>query len=82
MAQQVLCRIAEQIQSAVFFTIMVDVTTDCSNKEQVVLVFQWIGTGLVSHEDFIGLCLTDSIAATALVAILCMKIKFEQCHGQ
>ena len=38
MALQILRQIAAQIQSAVFFTVMVDETTDCSNKEQVVLV--------------------------------------------
>ena len=66
---------------------MVDETTDCSNKEQVVLVFRWVGEDLVPHEDFIGLYLTDSIAATALVdiiedVILRMNIKLEHCRGQ
>ena len=32
-AQQGLCIIAQQIQRAVFFTVMIDETTDCSNKE-------------------------------------------------
>ena len=87
MALQVLCRIAVQIQNAVFFTVMVDEATDCSNKEQVVLVFRWIGEDLVAHEDFIGLYLTDSIIAAALVAIiedtlLRMNIKLEHCRGQ
>ena len=70
MAQQVLHRIAEQIQSAVIFTSILDETADCSHKEQVVLVFWWVGMYLAPHEDFIGLYLTDSIAATALVAII------------
>ena len=87
MAQQILRRIAEQIQSAIFFTIMVDETTDCSNREQVVLVFRWVGEDLAPHEEFIGLHLTSSIAATALVAIiedviLRMNIKLEHCRGQ
>ena len=87
MAQQILRRIAKYIQSAVFFTVMADETTDCSNKEQVVLVFRWVGEELEPHEDFIGLHLTDSITATALVAIIKdviirMNIKLKHCHGQ
>ena len=87
MALQVLRHIAVQIQNAVFFTVMVDEATDCSNKEQVVLVFRWIEEDLVAHEDFIGLYLTDSITAAALVAIientlLHMNIKLEHCRGQ
>ena len=51
------------------------------------LVFRWIGEDLVAHEDFIGLYLTDSITAAALVAIiedtlLRMNIKLEHCCGQ
>ena len=87
MAQQILRSIAVQIQNAVYFTIMIDETADCSNKEQVVLVFRWVSEDLVAHEEFIGLYLTDSIASTALVAIiedtlLRMNIKLEHCRGQ
>lgn len=87
MAQQILRCIAENIQSAVFFTVMADEMTDCSNKEQVVLVFRWVGEELEPHEDFIGLHLTDSITAAALVAItedmfLHMNIKLKHCRGQ
>ena len=87
MALQILRRIAAEIQSAVFFTVMVDETTDSSNKEQVVLVFRWVGEDLAAHEEFIGLYLTDSITAAALVAIiedtiLRMNIKLQHCRGQ
>ena len=87
MALQILRHIAAQIQSAVFFTVMVDEATNCSNKEQVVLVFRRVGKDLAAHEEFIGLYLTDSITAAALVAIiedtiLCMNIKLEHCRGQ
>lgn len=51
-ALQVLRRIAAQIQSAVFYTVIVDEATDCSNKEQVV-VFRWVGEDLVAHDDFL-----------------------------
>ena len=65
MALQILCRIAAEIQSAVFFTVMVDEATDCSNKEQVVLVFRWVGEDQAAHEEFMGLYYTDSITAAA-----------------
>ena len=54
---------ALQIQSTVFFTVMVDETTDCSKKEQVVLVFRWVDDDLTAHEEFISLYLTVSITA-------------------
>ena len=87
MAQQVLRHIASQLQRAVFFTIMVDETTDCSNKEQVVLAFRWVDEDLAAHEEFVGLYLTDNITSAALVAIiedtiLRMNIKLEHCRGQ
>ena len=87
MAQQVLRHIALQLQRAVFFTIMVDETTDCSNKEQVVLAFRWVDENLAAHEDFVGLYLTDNITSAALVTIiedtiLRMNIKLEHCRGQ
>lgn len=49
---------------------MVDKTTDLLNKEQVVLVFQWVNNGLVPHEEFVGLYQTDSITSSALVAVI------------
>ena len=68
---------------------MVGETTDCSKKEQVVLVFRWVGMDMAPHEDFIGLYLTDSVATctSSLVAIiehviLRMNIKFGHCRGQ
>ena len=79
--------IAAQIQSAVLFTVMVNEITDCFNKEQVVLVFRWVDDELTAHEEFIGLYLTDSITAAALVGIiedtlLHLNIKLENCYGQ
>lgn len=87
MAVQILRHIAAQIQSAVFFAVMGDEATDCSNKEQVVLPFRWVDEDLAAHEEFIGLYLTDSTTASALVAIiedtiLRMNIKLEHCRGQ
>ena len=84
MAQQILHDIAVRIQSAVYYTIMIDETYDCSNKEQVVLVFRWVSEDLVANEEFFGLYLIDSITSAVLVAIiedtlLRMNIKLEHC---
>ena len=40
---------------------MVDETMDVSNQEQVVVVFCWVDGNLDSHEDFVGLYVTNSI---------------------
>ena len=42
MAMQVLRSIVESLRSVPFLTIMVDETTDISNKEQVVICFRWV----------------------------------------
>ena len=70
MALQVLREITNSLQSSAHFTIMVDKTTDLLNKEQVVLVFQWVNNDLVPHEEFVGLYQTDSITSSALVAVI------------
>ena len=87
MAQQVLRQVAASLQSSVYYTVMVDETTDAANKEQVVLVFRWVDDDLQVHEDFVGLHETDSTTADALVAIirdtlLRLNIKLENCRGQ
>ena len=86
MALQVLHEITASLQSAVFFAVMVDGTTDKANQEQVVLVFRWVDDNLVTHE-FVGLYLTASIKSEALVAVikdtlLRMNLKIEHCRGQ
>ena len=87
MAQTVLRGIIKQIQSSTFFSLMVDETTDLSNREQVVLVFCWVAEDLTIHEDFIGLYQTDTIDAKALVhlikdTLLRMNLSLEHCRGQ
>ena len=55
MAWHVLREVVTSIQSASFLTLMVDETTDVSNKEQVVICFRWVDSKLEAHEVFIGL---------------------------
>ena len=54
MALQVLRKIAD-LQNSPFYTLMVDETTDVSNKEQVVLCLRWVDDKFNVHEEFIGL---------------------------
>ena len=55
MSLQVIHEIASQIQSAPYFTVMIDEATDLANIEQVVLVIRSVKDNLTVTEDFIGL---------------------------
>lgn len=70
MAHQVLREVTDAIRLAPFFSLMVDETTDVSNKEQVVLCCRWVDGNLEAHEDFIGMYITGSTEASALVRII------------
>lgn len=68
------------------FAIMINETTDVGTQEQVVVVFRWVNSHLVTHEDFVGLYLTDFTTSNALVALkrcilLQMNLKLENCRG-
>jgi len=51
MALNVLRQVTLSIQSAPIFSIMVDETTDISNKEQVVICFRWVDKQLEAHNN-------------------------------
>ena len=70
MSNTILRSIAKDIKSAKFCTIMVDETTDVSNREQVVMCIRWIDSSLVPHEEFIGLYEVDSTQAAKLVKVI------------
>eukprot|EP00731_Ephydatia_muelleri_P007654 Em0003g1902a len=70
MAKMVLHDLTSSIQSAPFISIMIDETTDESNKEQVVICFRWVDNELDVHEDFIGLYETESTDVIALLTII------------
>lgn len=38
-----------------FLALIVDETTDESNREQVVICLQWVDSSLEAHEEFIGI---------------------------
>ena len=58
---QVLREIAADLLSSPFLTIMVDETTDASNREQVTLVLRHVTEGLRVYEEFLGLYAVDTI---------------------
>lgn len=62
--------VISSIQATPFITLMADETTDCTNKEQVVIVLRWVDEDLVVHEDFIGMYEVESIETKVLVTIL------------
>ena len=51
-------------------TLMVDETTDVSNKEQVVVCFRWVDSNLEPHEEFIGLYEVESTRSSTIVATI------------
>ena len=55
MAISVLRNISDVLQRSPCLTIMIDETTDISNKEQVVVVFRRVDEDFEVHEEFIGL---------------------------
>jgi len=84
MAQTILRGIVKQIHTSIFFSLMVDETTDVSNREQVVLVFRWVTDNLAVHEKFLGLYQTDAIDAKAIVhlikdTLLRVNLSLEHC---
>ena len=70
MTLRVLRDIVSNIQFAPFVTIMIDESTDISNREQVVVVLRWVAENLVVHEDFIGLYVVDNILASTLATVV------------
>ena len=70
MSKMVLCKIIVAIQNALFYAIMVDETTDCSNQEQLVLVLCWVDDALDVHKDFIGLYNVPSINADTITEVI------------
>ena len=66
---------------------MVDEATDCSNKEQAVLVLRWVDDTLTVHEDFIGLYNVPSISADTLTCVIkdslcCLNLTLNKVRGQ
>ena len=70
MGLQVLRDIGAALHNAEFYSLMVDETTDISNKEQAVLCFRWVYDDLIAHEEFVGLYGIENTEAQTLVNII------------
>ena len=83
----VLIEVAHSLQQSPFITLMMDETTDTSNKEQSVMVLRWVSEDLEVNEEFLGLYHVRSIdAATLTIAAkdtLCrMNLPLSKLRGQ
>ena len=87
MAMQVIRKVASCLQSSPFITIMMDETTDVSNREQSTLVFRSVTDNFDVHEEFLGLYQVPSIDSLTLKKVmedsLCrINIPFSKVCGQ
>ena len=64
MAFSHLRKIADDIASSAYFSIMCDECTDFSNREQLSICIRWVNSELERQEDFIGLYKMASICAS------------------
>ena len=72
MALCVLRKIAENLQISLFFTVMVDETTDVSNVEQVVICLRWVDENFEVQEEFVGLFEVDPLELKLSMLLLLM----------
>lgn len=87
MGLQVLRDIVSDLQDSPFLTIMVDETTDSSNREQVTLIARRVTEELEVHEEFLGLYHVASIDAKTIAsaikdAFTRMNLPFKKVRGQ
>ena len=87
MALKVLTEVAQNIQSADFYSLMSDEATDVSNVLQLVICLRWVDCDFVAYEEFIGFkdmpsTNADSIVAELTDVLLRMNLKLNKCCGQ
>ncbi|XP_052268522.1 zinc finger MYM-type protein 1-like [Dreissena polymorpha] len=87
MAIHIIHKVASNIKTNEFYTIIADEKTDKSNREQVVLVFRHVDEDLNVHEDFVGFHQVHSIDATTMTSViedtlLRMNLSLSQFRGQ
>ena len=70
MGLQVLRGIATVVQHSPFLTVMVDETSDVSNREQVSMIVRQVTEDLQVHKEFVGLYCVPSIDAATLSTIV------------
>ena len=87
MAFSHLRKIAHDIASSAYFSIMCDECTDSSNREQLSICIRWVNSELEPQEDFIGLYKMASICASDIVSsikdiLLRINLSLANCRGQ
>ena len=87
MAMNVLRTITSSLQTSLFVTLMMDETTDISNKEQVTFTIRWVSENLEVNEEFVGLYGVPAIDAETLAAVAKdtftrLNLSFSKLRGQ
>ena len=87
MAMRILRDITTCLQSSPFITVMMDETTDVTNKEQATIVFRSVSHDFEVNEEFLGLYEVPAIDASTLKGVmmdaLCrMNIPISKVRGQ
>ena len=70
MSLQVLCEIAQNIQSSVIYSIMAAETADISSKKQLICCIRWVDDNLTQHEEFIGIDPIVNTSAGYIVSVV------------
>ena len=87
MSHIILRKLVDCLHLVPFYSLMVDETTNSSNKEQAVICMRWVDDELEAHEEFIGLYQMESTDANSIVAMtrdvmLRLNISFAKLSGQ
>ena len=69
-AHTILLKVALSHQNSHFYTVMVDVRTDISNSEQVILCFRWVDKKFDVREEFLGLYKVDKIDSDTIFSVI------------
>ena len=62
--------LVSDLQSSPFICVMVDETTDISNREKSTIVIRWVAQDFQMHEEFIGLYNVPSIDSATVVGMI------------
>ena len=80
MSLSILRDIVEPIKNADFHSIMIDETTDASNKEHAVFCVRWVDENIFSYEDFFGLYemqKTGTISKANFIKDIILRLAFD-----
>nr|CAH7751726.1 unnamed protein product [Callosobruchus chinensis] len=69
LSHEILRKIIKLMQNAVYYSVMIDETSDITNHEQVTFCFRYVDTNLNIHETFFGLYKTTSTTSENLFEI-------------